>query len=77
MVKFCKHSFFIFLMLLSANTYAQIVLQTPNIESVLFLSSGKRQPLIVGLGGSEGGNAWTSDYWKKPETNLLKRDTLF
>lgn len=77
MIKFCKHSFFVFLLILSANTYAQIVLQTPNIESVLYLSKNKSQPLIVGIGGSEGGNAWTSDYWKKTRDQFTEKGYAF
>ncbi len=76
MKKFCKHSFF-FLLILSANTYAQIVLQAPNIESVLYLSKNKSQPLIVGIGGSEGGNAWTSDYWKKTRNQFIAKGYAF
>jgi dienelactone hydrolase len=37
----------------------------------LYLGPGKNQPLIVGLGGSEGGNMWTSDYWKKTREQLI------
>lgn len=73
MTNFCKHLFLVLLLLFSANAFAQITLQTPNAESVLYVGKGKNQPLIVGLGGSEGGNAWTSDYWKKQETGLLKK----
>ena len=35
-----------------------------NVEAELFLGDGERQPLIVGFGGGEGGNAWASDFWK-------------
>lgn len=61
----------------SANTFAQITLQTPNTESVLYLSKGKNQPLIIGLGGSEGGNAWTSDYWKKTRDQFIEKGYAF
>ena len=40
------------------------------VESILYLGAGVNQPLVVGLGGSEGGNAWTSDRWK------VKRDEV-
>lgn len=33
------------------------------VRTELFLGEGVDQVLIVGLGGSEGGNAWASDYW--------------
>lgn len=74
---FCKHSFLIFLLLLSANSFAQITLQSPNVESVLYLGNSNHQPLIVGLGGSEGGNAWTSDYWKKTRDQFIEKGYAF
>jgi pimeloyl-ACP methyl ester carboxylesterase len=52
-------------------------LQTPNVESVLYLGNNKSQPLIVGLGGSEGGNAWTSDYWKKTRDQFIEQGYAF
>lgn len=77
MTNFCKHSFLFLLLVFSAHTLAQIKLEAENTESILYLGKGKNQPLIVGLGGSEGGNAWASDYWKKKETNLLNKATHF
>ncbi|MEI9809850.1 MAG: acyl-CoA thioester hydrolase/BAAT C-terminal domain-containing protein [Bacteroidota bacterium] len=35
------------------------------------------QPLVVGLGGSEGGNAWTSDHWKKTRDEFIKKGYAF
>ncbi|PXY39526.1 hypothetical protein DMB65_17035 [Flavobacterium cheongpyeongense] len=77
MIKFCRHSFSVFLLIFSANAFAQITLQTPNVESVLYLGKNKNQPLIVGLGGSEGGNAWTSDYWKKNRDQFIEKGYAF
>lgn len=77
MVKCCNHSFFVFLLLFSAKTFAQITLQTPDVESILYLGKNKNQPLIVGLGGSEGGNAWTSDYWKKTRDQFIEKGYAF
>lgn len=57
--------------------YAQETLQTANTEAVLYLGNGKNQPLIVGLGGSEGGNAWTSDYWKETRDRFIKNGYAF
>lgn len=34
-----------------------------SVDAQLFLGDGGNQPLIVGLGGSEGGNAWAHQYW--------------
>lgn len=56
---------------------AQLTLNTPNTESILYLGNSNNQPLIVGLGGSEGGNAWTSDYWKKTRDQLLEKGYAF
>ncbi len=44
------------------HSFSQTRITTLNTESILYLGSGKNQPLIVGLGGSEGGNAWSSNY---------------
>lgn len=41
------------------------------VNSELFVGTGEKQPLIVGLGGSEGGNAWASDYWKSQRDKYL------
>ena len=72
-----KYFIFGLFIVTSSKSFSQTTLATPNVESKLYLGKGKNQPLIVGLGGSEGGNAWTSDYWKKKETNLLKKATPF
>lgn len=77
MAKFCKHLFFTFLLFFSAKLFAQITLQTPNVESILYLGKTENQPLIVGLGGSEGGNAWTSDYWKKTRDQFIENGYAF
>ncbi len=62
---------------ISFNSFSQVTLKTTNTESVLYLGKGKNQPLIVGLGGSEGGNAWTSDYWKKTRDQFLEKGYAF
>lgn len=69
----------IFLLLLSSSllTHAQLKLSTPNVESILYLGTGKKQPLIVAFGGSEGGNAWTSDRWKKIRDGFIQRGYAF
>jgi esterase/lipase len=67
----------LFSILASINSYAQETLTTTNTESVLYLGKDKCQPLIVGLGGSEGGNAWTSDYWKKTRDQFLEKGYAF
>lgn len=77
MTNFFRQFFFFLLLTFSAKTFAQMTLQTTNTESVLYIGKGKNQPLIVGLGGSEGGNAWTSDYWKKTRDQFIEKGYSF
>jgi len=58
-------------------TKAQDTLTVKNVEAILYLGSGTNQPLIVGLGGSEGGNAWTSDYWKATRDQFITKGYAF
>ena len=69
--------FFWLLLIISSNSFAQTILETPNVESKLYVGDGVNQPLIVGLGGSEGGNAWTSDYWKKTRDQFIEKGYAF
>ncbi len=46
-----------------------------NVE--LFVGDAEKQPLIVGLGGSEGGNAWASDHWKRQREKFLAQGYSF
>lgn len=73
----CKSLLLGLLLLLVATANAQIQLPTPRVESVLYLGNGKQQPLIVGLGGSEGGNAWTSDHWKGTRDQFIEKGYAF
>lgn len=50
--------------LFSCSTDTEMPERHGKVSSVLYLSDGNNQPLVVGLGGSEGGNAWSSDRWK-------------
>ncbi|WMW81828.1 acyl-CoA thioester hydrolase/BAAT C-terminal domain-containing protein [Undibacterium cyanobacteriorum] len=43
------------------------------VSQQLFLGKGKKQPLIVGLGGSEGGNPWASNFWKAQRERFLEQ----
>ena len=58
---------------LATSSPAQVVLNAPNTESKLYLGHGRKQPLIVGLGGSEGGNAWASDHWATTRNQFLAK----
>ena len=41
------------------------------VDVELFARDGGKRPLIVGLGGGEGGNAWASDRWKPQRERFL------
>ena len=62
---------------LAAPLRAQVRLHTPHVESQLYLGSGRKQPLVVGLGGSEGGNAWASSHWATTRNQLLAKGYAF
>lgn len=47
------------------------------VDSELFLGEGNSQPLIVGLGGSEGGNPWASNYWKPQRDKFIAQGYAF
>ncbi|MHB1058406.1 MAG: acyl-CoA thioester hydrolase/BAAT C-terminal domain-containing protein [Rhodanobacter sp.] len=47
------------------------------VATQLFLGEGARQPLLVGLGGAEGGNAWASRHWKGERDALVKQGYAF
>lgn len=65
------------LVLLVKTGNTQVNIHTPNVRSVLYVGTGKEQPLIVGLGGSEGGNAWASDYWKPTRDRFVAKGYAF
>lgn len=47
------------------------------VQTRLYLGESDRQPLIVGFGGSEGGNAWTSDRWDKKRNQFIDEGYAF
>lgn len=47
------------------------------VNAELFLGDGENQPLIVGFGGAEGGNAWASDYWKPQRDKFIEQGYAF
>ncbi|UCJ04906.1 alpha/beta hydrolase [Chitinophaga pendula] len=61
----------------SLTATAQIILNTPYTDTRLYLGDGNKQPLIVGLGGSEGGNAWTSNHWRTVREQFLQKGYAF
>jgi len=47
------------------------------IDAQLFIGKGENQPLMVGFGGGEGGNAWASDHWQETRNEFLKKGYAF
>lgn len=47
------------------------------VDTKLFLGKGASQPLLVGFGGSEGGNAWASDRWQAQRQRFLDQGYAF
>jgi pimeloyl-ACP methyl ester carboxylesterase len=47
------------------------------IDAQLFVGEKGDQPLIVGFGGGEGGNAWASNHWKKTRDEFLQKGYAF
>ncbi len=74
---FHKILLFLFFLCVTSNVLSQVTLQTPHVNSILYLGEGKNQPLIVGLGGSEGGNAWAGDHWKTTRDEFLSKGYAF
>ena len=60
----------------SFNSFSQ-TLSTPGVNSQLYVGESDNQSLIVGLGGSEGGNAWASNYWKKTRDEFIRQGYAF
>lgn len=77
-MKISKLLFVSLFIISSISNYAQeFLIPAKNVEAVLYLGKGNKQPLVVGLGGSEGGNAWTSGYWKKTRDQFLDKGYAF
>ncbi len=56
---------------------APAVLRVSNANGLLYLGKGERQPLVVGLGGAEGGNAWSGTGWKKVRDRFVDKGYAF
>lgn len=56
---------------------AQEVLPAKNVEAILYTGNNHSKTLIVGLGGSEGGNAWSSDFWKTTREQFIAKGYAF
>lgn len=66
----------VLLTVFSFNSFSQ-TLATPGINSQLYVGESDKQALIVGLGGSEGGNPWASNYWKPTRDEFIKKGYAF
>jgi len=68
----------VFLLLtVSENIIAQVEISSPNTKGLLYLGEGVNQPLIVGLGGAEGGNAWSFKRWKNVRDQFIEKGYAF
>lgn len=79
-MEFNKTTWAFLILILNFSTisiFSQDTLKVANVEAVLYAGKNESQPLIVGLGGSEGGNAWTTDYWKKTRLEFLDKGYAF
>ena len=47
------------------------------VNTQLYTGEGEKQPLLVGFGGSEGGNAWASDRWKPQRDRFISQGYAF
>lgn len=65
-----------FLFVVSCQAFSQ-TLSTKGVNSRLYVGDTDKQALIVGLGGSEGGNPWASNYWKKTRDEFINKGYAF
>ncbi|HWV16125.1 MAG TPA: acyl-CoA thioester hydrolase/BAAT C-terminal domain-containing protein [Cellvibrio sp.] len=47
------------------------------VSSELFVGPNSHQPLIVGLGGSEGGNPWAGSHWQAQREKFIAQGYAF
>jgi len=67
----------IVLLLVLAGCGSSVPENSDRVNSVLFMGKGNQQPLLVGLGGSEGGNAWAGQHWKPVRDSLVNQGYAF
>jgi pimeloyl-ACP methyl ester carboxylesterase len=65
------------LIFLPAMALGQDTLKVKDVEAILFAGKDSKGPLVVGLGGSEGGNAWASERWKGTREQFLAKGYAF
>lgn len=64
-------------LVLPALAVAQDTLKLKNVEAILYTEGSVKRPLVVGMGGSEGGNAWATDRWKQVRGEFLAKGYAF
>ena len=78
--------FILAIILLVVGVYSHLVLSFDDttlpqnhaeVNAELFLGESDNQPLLVGLGGAEGGNAWASDFWKGQRDEFIAQGYSF
>ncbi|HEX5693032.1 MAG TPA: acyl-CoA thioester hydrolase/BAAT C-terminal domain-containing protein [Arenimonas sp.] len=47
------------------------------VDARLYAPPGAPRPLLVGLGGAEGGNSWTRDYWQVQRDRFQQQGYAF
>ncbi|KMQ63043.1 hypothetical protein ACM46_13960 [Chryseobacterium angstadtii] len=67
-----------FLLIFTCNLVkGQDTIQSKNTDAVLYKPSKNVRGLVVGFGGSEGGNAWASKRWKTVRDQFLDKGYAF
>lgn len=65
------------LTLVTTNLFGQDTLKTAGVQAILYTGPEANQPLVVGLGGAEGGNAWASTHWEKIRNQFIDKGYAF
>jgi dienelactone hydrolase len=47
------------------------------VDAKLYVPPGPARPLLVGLGGAEGGNSWTRDHWQAQRERFQQQGYAF
>lgn len=56
---------------------AQDTLHLQHADAILYTGVSDNEPLVVGLGGSEGGNAWAGNHWKPVRDSFIRKGYAF
>lgn len=72
-----RHCLHLLLFLACLPVAAQDTLSIPRTQPILYRAPEQRPLLVVGLGGSEGGNAWAGSRWKAVREQFLAEGYAF